>query len=85
MHENVKIISFHDDFRISCILPVLYPTPTSVYADADTNSVTDCIKDPEACNGDTTDPAAKQEPTVTAAGDISAWEYIKWFWRLFLL
>lgn len=55
----------------------LYPTPTSVYADADTNSVTDCIKDPEACNGDTTDPAAKQETTVTAAGDISAWEYIK--------
>ena len=77
MHENVKIISFNDDFRISCILPVLYPTPTSVYADADTNSVTDCIKDPEACNGDTTDPAAKQETTVTAAGDISAWEYIK--------
>ena len=55
----------------------LYPTPTSVYADSDTNSVTDCIKDPEACYGDTTDPAAKQEPSVSAAGDISAWEYIK--------
>jgi len=55
----------------------LYPTPSSVYADSDTNSVTDCIKDPEACYGDTTDPAAKQEPSVSAAGDISAWEYIK--------
>ena len=55
----------------------LYPTTTSVYAAPDKHSVTDCINNPEACNEDTTNPAATQESDVSAAGDISAWEYIK--------
>ncbi|MFJ7730426.1 flagellar biosynthetic protein FliO [Lysinibacillus sp. NPDC097231] len=55
----------------------LYPTPASVYAESDTNSVDDCINKPEACYGDNSDPAAKENSNLSAAGDISAWEYIK--------
>ncbi|MEK5231141.1 flagellar biosynthetic protein FliO [Lysinibacillus sp. FSL K6-0232] len=55
----------------------LYPTATSVYAASDKNSVTECLQNPEACDEDTTDPAATQETDVSAAGDISVWEYIK--------
>lgn len=54
----------------------LYPTTTSVYADSNTNSVNDCINKGD-CTEDK-DPAAKQdELNLEAAGDISAWEYIK--------
>ncbi|MGE7693507.1 flagellar biosynthetic protein FliO [Lysinibacillus sp. NPDC094177] len=53
----------------------LYPTATSVYAASDTNSVNDCINKGD-CNEDNT-PAAKQDSNLQAAGDISAWEYIK--------
>lgn len=54
----------------------LYPTPASVSADSNTGSVDDCINKTEACKEDT-DPAAPQGTDVSAAGDISAWEYIK--------
>jgi len=69
-------------FRLTMIFAFLvtflfvYLPSGSVYADSDTN-VDYCIKKPEACN-DKTDPAAKKEDTVvSAAGDVSAWEYIK--------
>ncbi|MCL1700303.1 flagellar biosynthetic protein FliO [Lysinibacillus sp. BPa_S21] len=52
----------------------LYPTTTPVYAESDTNFVNDCIK--KDCKEDKT-PAAEKESDVQAAGDISAWEYIK--------
>ncbi|KOP79041.1 flagellar protein [Lysinibacillus sp. FJAT-14745] len=53
----------------------LYPTTTTVYADSNANSVNDCITKGD-CKEDNT-PAAKQASDVQAAGDISAWEYIK--------
>ncbi|MGE7947298.1 flagellar biosynthetic protein FliO [Lysinibacillus sp. NPDC093688] len=52
----------------------LYPTTTSVYAESNTNFVSDCIKGD--CKEDST-PAAKKDSDSQAAGDISAWEYIK--------
>ncbi|MEQ6356407.1 flagellar biosynthetic protein FliO [Lysinibacillus sp. M3] len=52
----------------------LYPTPTSVYAESDTNFVSDCIKGD--CKEDST-PAAKKDSDIPAAGGLSAWEYIK--------
>ncbi|AVK83180.1 flagellar protein [Lysinibacillus sp. B2A1] len=54
----------------------LYPAPASVFAESNTGSVDDCINKTEACKEDT-DPAAPQDSKVSAAGDISAWEYIK--------
>ena len=68
-------------FRLTMIFAFLvtflfvYLPSGSVYADSDTN-VDYCIKKPEACN-DKTDPAAKEDTVVSAAGDVSAWEYIK--------
>lgn len=54
----------------------LYPTTTPVYADSNTNSVNDCIKKGDCIEDN--DPAAKQDDSdLQAAGDISAWEYIK--------
>ncbi|MFB7155300.1 MULTISPECIES: flagellar biosynthetic protein FliO [unclassified Lysinibacillus] len=53
----------------------LYPTTTSVYAESNTNSVSDCIKKGD-CKEDIT-PAAKKDSDIQAAGDMSAWEYIK--------
>jgi len=52
----------------------LYPTTTSVYAESDTNFVSDCIKGD--CKEDST-PAAKKDSDEPAAGGLSAWEYIK--------
>ncbi|MGE8034233.1 MULTISPECIES: flagellar biosynthetic protein FliO [unclassified Lysinibacillus] len=52
----------------------LYPTTTSVYAESDTNFVSDCIKGD--CKEDST-PAAKKDSDIPAAGGLSAWEYIK--------
>lgn len=52
----------------------MYPTTTSVYADSDTNFVSDCIKGD--CKEDST-PAAKKDSDIPAAGGLSAWEYIK--------
>ncbi|MFJ7667759.1 flagellar biosynthetic protein FliO [Lysinibacillus sp. NPDC097195] len=69
-------------FRLTMIFAFLvtflfvYLPSGSVYADSDTN-VDYCIKKPEACNDDKTDPAAKEDTVVSAAGDVSAWEYIK--------
>ncbi|MGE7110865.1 flagellar biosynthetic protein FliO [Lysinibacillus sp. NPDC047702] len=54
----------------------LYPAPASVFAESNTGSVDDCINKTEACKEDT-DPAAPQDSDVSAAGDISTWEYIK--------
>jgi flagellar protein FliO/FliZ len=54
----------------------VYPPTVSVYADSDTNSIEYCMKKPEECK-DNTDPAAKEDTVVSAAGDVSAWEYIK--------
>ncbi|MET4559172.1 flagellar protein FliO/FliZ [Lysinibacillus parviboronicapiens] len=54
----------------------LYPTSASVYADSDTNSIEYCMKNPEACKDDS-EPAAKEDAVVSAAGDVSTWEYIK--------
>jgi len=55
---------------------ILYPATTSVYADSNTNSVNDCINKGD-CTEDN-DPAAKQDDSnPQAAGNISAWEYIK--------
>ena len=54
----------------------MYPPTVSVYADSDTNSIEYCMKKPEECK-DNTDPAAKEDTVVSAAGDVSAWEYIK--------
>jgi len=68
-------------FRLTMIFAFLvtflfvYLPSGSAYADSDTN-VDYCIKKPEACN-DKTDPAAKEDTVVSAAGDVSAWEYIK--------
>lgn len=68
-------------FRLTMIFAFLvtflfvYLPSGAVYADSDTN-VDYCIKKPEACN-DKTDPAAKEDTVVSAAGDVSAWEYIK--------
>ncbi|QPQ32031.1 flagellar biosynthetic protein FliO [Lysinibacillus sp. JNUCC 51] len=53
----------------------LYPTTTPVYAESNTNFVNDCINNGD-CKEDST-PAAKKDSDVQAAGDISAWEYIK--------
>lgn len=69
-------------FRITMIFAFLltflfvYPPTVSVYADSDTNSIEYCMKKPEECK-DNTDPAAKEDTVVSAAGDVSAWEYIK--------
>ncbi|MFC9538337.1 flagellar biosynthetic protein FliO [Lysinibacillus sp. NPDC056959] len=52
----------------------LYPTTTSVYAESDTNFVSDCIKGD--CKEAST-PAAKKDSDLPAAGGLSAWEYIK--------
>lgn len=59
----------------------LYPMPTSVYASSDTNSIEYCMKNPEACKDDV-EPAAEKEQVVSAAGDVSAWEYIKMIFAL---
>lgn len=53
----------------------LYPTTTSVYAESNTTSVSDCIKKGD-CEEDST-PAAKKDSDSQAAGDVSTWEYIK--------
>ncbi|MEK5333915.1 MULTISPECIES: flagellar biosynthetic protein FliO [unclassified Lysinibacillus] len=69
-------------FRVTMIFAFLltflfvYPPTVSVYADSDTNSIEYCMKKPEECK-DNTDPAAKEDTVVSAAGDVSAWEYIK--------
>ncbi len=52
----------------------LYPTTTPVHAESNTNFVDDCIKGD--CKEDST-PAANNNSDLQAAGDISAWEYIK--------
>lgn len=54
----------------------MYPPTVSVHADTDTNSIEYCMKKPEECK-DNSDPAAKEDTVVSAAGDVSAWEYIK--------
>lgn len=54
----------------------LYPMQSSVHANADTNSIEYCMKNPEACKDDA-EPAAEKDTVVSAAGDVSAWEYIK--------
>lgn len=54
----------------------LNPKPASVYANSDTNSIEDCYKNPEACKDDA-EPAAEKDTVVSAAGDVSAWDYIK--------
>ncbi|MGE7841832.1 flagellar biosynthetic protein FliO [Lysinibacillus sp. NPDC093712] len=69
-------------FRVTMIFAFLltflfvYPPTVSVYADSDTNSIEYCMKKPEECKNNT-DPAAKEDTVVSAAGDVSAWEYIK--------
>lgn len=54
----------------------LYPTTTLVYADSNTNSVDDCINKGD-CAKDSDPAAKKDDANQQAAGDISAWEYIK--------
>ena len=54
----------------------LYLNPTSVYASENTNSIADCVEDPDSCKGDA-EPDAEKDQVVSAAGDVSAWEYIK--------
>ncbi len=54
----------------------MYPPTVSVHADTDTNSIEYCMKKPEECK-ENSDPAAKEDTVVSAAGDVSAWEYIK--------
>lgn len=54
----------------------LYPMQPSVYANSNTNSIEDCWENPEACKDDS-EPAAEKDQVVSAAGDVSAWEYIK--------
>lgn len=69
-------------FRVTMIFAFLvtflfvYPPTVSVHADTDTNSIEYCMKKPEECK-DNSDPAAKEDTVVSAAGDVSAWEYIK--------
>lgn len=59
----------------------LYPMQASVYADSNTKSIEYCTENPEACNDDE-EPAAEKDPVVSAAGDVSAWEYIKMIFAL---
>ncbi|WP_264987115.1 flagellar biosynthetic protein FliO [Lysinibacillus piscis] len=69
-------------FRLTMIFAFLvallsmYLLPTSVYAD-NTNSVSDCYnkQDADKCKEDP--PAAGTEEEVSAAGAVSAWDYIK--------
>ncbi|POZ57652.1 hypothetical protein LYSIN_02436 [Lysinibacillus sphaericus] len=69
-------------FRVTMIFAFLvtflfvYPPTVSVHADTNTNSIEYCMKKPEECK-DNSDPAAKEDTVVSAAGDVSAWEYIK--------
>ncbi|MCS1380851.1 MULTISPECIES: flagellar biosynthetic protein FliO [Lysinibacillus] len=69
-------------FRVTMIFAFLvtflfvYPPTVSVHADTDTNSIEYCMKKPEECK-ENSDPAAKEDTVVSAAGDVSAWEYIK--------
>ncbi|MFJ7838150.1 flagellar biosynthetic protein FliO [Lysinibacillus sphaericus] len=69
-------------FRVTMIFAFLvtflfvYPPKVSVHADTDTNSIEYCMKKPEECK-ENSDPAAKEDTVVSAAGDVSAWEYIK--------
>ena len=71
-----KSFQFSMIFAFLVTFLFLYPMPTSVYANSDTNSIEYCMKNPEACNDDT-EPAAEKDTVVSAAGDVSAWEYIK--------
>ncbi|MGE7089882.1 flagellar biosynthetic protein FliO [Lysinibacillus sp. NPDC048646] len=70
--------SFRKTMIFAFLVPFLflYPISASVYANADTNSIEYCMKKPEACKDDS-DPAAKEDSVVSAAGDVSTWEYIK--------
>ncbi|MEY9969884.1 flagellar protein FliO/FliZ [Lysinibacillus sp. RC46] len=54
----------------------LYPTTTPVYAESNTKFVDDCINKKGDCKEDST-PAAEKDSDLQAAGDVSAWEYIK--------
>lgn len=66
----VMIFVFLGTFLFIC------PNPTSVYANANTNSISDCWENPKSCEGDA-EPDAEKDQVVSAAGDVSAWEYIK--------
>lgn len=71
--------SFRFTMIFACLVTFLslFPMLTPAYADkSDTMSISECMENKEACNEDS-DPAAEEDTVVSAAGDISAWEYIK--------
>lgn len=63
-------------FAFLCTFLFLYLNPTSVYANANTGSIADCVENPDSCKDDA-EPDAEKGEVVSATGDVSAWEYIK--------